>query len=88
MKKVHKLIKFDQNGWLKPYINMNTDLRKKAIMILKMIFLKLMNNAIFGKNIENVKKLRDIKWWQEKEERIINYQNQIFILQSFSQKSY
>ena len=63
---------------------MNTDLRKKAIMI----FLKLMNNAIFGKTIENVKKLRDIKWWQEKEERIINYQNQIFILQSFSQKSY
>ena len=88
MKKVHKLIKFDQNGWLKPYINMNTDLRKKAIMILKMIFLKLMNNVIFGKTIENVKKLRDIKWWQEKEERIINYQNQIFILQSFSQKSY
>ena len=41
---------------------MNTDLRKKAIMILKMIFLKLMNNAIFGKTIENVKKLRDIKW--------------------------
>ena len=67
---------------------MNTDLRKKAIMILKMIFLKLMNNAIFGKTIENVKKLRDIKQWQEKEERVINYQNQIFILQSFSQKSY
>ena len=29
-KKVHKVIKFNQNAWLKPYIDMNNDLRKKA----------------------------------------------------------
>ena len=31
LKKVHKVIEFDQGAWLKPYINMNTDLRKQAI---------------------------------------------------------
>ena len=30
VKKVHKGIKFNQNAWLKPYIDMNTDLRKKG----------------------------------------------------------
>ena len=30
LKKVHKVIQFNQKAWLKPYINMNTELRKKA----------------------------------------------------------
>ena len=51
-KKVHKLIKLNQNVWLKPYIDMVNDLRKKAKkkkMILKKIFLKLINHAVSGK---------------------------------------
>ena len=39
LRKVHRLIKFNQNVWLKPYIDMNTDLKKKAKMILKKAFL-------------------------------------------------
>ena len=39
LRKFHGLIKFNQNAWLKPYIDMNTDLKKKAKMILKKTFL-------------------------------------------------
>ena len=44
LQKVHRMIKFNQNSWLKPYINMNTDLRKKAKNDFERDFLKLMNN--------------------------------------------
>ena len=36
---VHRVISFNQNAWLKPYIDMNTDLRKRQKIILKKIFL-------------------------------------------------
>ena len=39
LKKIHRIIEFNQEAWLKPYIDMNTELRKAAKMILKKIFL-------------------------------------------------
>ena len=47
LEKLHKVIKFNQEAWLKPYIEKNTELKKNANNYFKIYFFKLMNNAIF-----------------------------------------
>ena len=76
LKKVRRVIEFDQEPWMGPYIRKNTEFRKQAKNEFETDFFKLMNNSVFGKTMENLRNRVDVKivgdWENDKIRKLLS----------------
>ena len=61
LKKVHRVIEFDQEPWIEAYIRMNTEIRRGARTEFETNFYKLINDSVFGKTMENLRNRVEVK---------------------------
>ena len=61
LNKIHRVIKFKQSNWLREYIDFNTEKRRSAGSIFESNFLKILVNRIYGKSMENIRKIINVR---------------------------
>ena len=61
LKRVQRVLQFNQKSWLQKYIDLNTNYSKKAKNEFEKDFFKLMINSVYGKTMEDKRILRDIE---------------------------
>ena len=57
LSKIHKILKFKQSDWLKKFVGFNKNKRQNASNNFEKDIFKLMINSVFGKTMENLKKI-------------------------------
>ena len=60
LKRVHRVLQFNEKPWLNKYIDFNTEMRKKAKNSFEKDYFKLMNKSVFGKTMENIRKRSNV----------------------------
>ena len=76
--KVHDIISFKQSKWLEKYINFIIQKRCQAVNDFEKDFYKLLNNAFYGKTMENVRNRLKIKFFKkDKYREIIKKQSKL-----------
>ena len=86
--KVHRILEFKQSDWLKKYINFNTDKRKNAANSFEKYFFKLMNNSVFGKTVENLRKRINVELINNAKDHVKCISRPNFISQKIFSKSF
>ena len=68
LKKIHRILKFKQKDWIKPYIDFNTERRKEVTNESDKNHFKLLNNVVYGITMENMRKrikIRIVKYAED-----------------------
>ena len=86
--KIHKILSFKQSNWLKSYVDFNTEKREQSSDEFNKNLYKLLNNYIYGKSIENLRKRMNVKLISDKKTylRCVNKLN--FVSQKIFDKNF